>query len=49
MLAARGARVTTQIFPGLGHEVSDDELDAAGRLIAEARADLGSTDPGSAC
>lgn len=37
VLAARGARVTTQIFPGLGHEVSDDEVDAAGRLIAEAR------------
>ncbi len=37
VLSARGARVTTQIFPGLGHEVSDLELDAASRLIAEAR------------
>ncbi len=36
VLAARGARVTTQIFPGLGHEVSDLELDAASRLITEA-------------
>lgn len=37
VLEARGARVTTEIFPGLGHEVSDDEVGAAGRLIAEAR------------
>ena len=37
VLAARGARVTTQVFPGLGHEVSEAELDAAGQLIAEAR------------
>lgn len=37
VLTARGARVTTQIFPGLGHEVSDLELDAAGQLIAEAQ------------
>lgn len=37
VLAARGARVTTQVFPGLGHEVSDPELEAAAQLIAEAR------------
>jgi phospholipase/carboxylesterase len=40
VLAARGAHVTTQVFPGLGHEVSDLELDAAGRLIAEAQQTL---------
>ena len=40
VLSARGARVTTQIFPGLGHEVSDTELDAAARMITEAQATL---------
>jgi predicted esterase len=39
VLSTRGARVTTQIFPGLGHEVSDVELDAAGQLIAAAQQD----------
>ena len=37
VLAARGARVTTEVFPGLGHEVSDVELEVAGRLITEAQ------------
>lgn len=37
VLAARGARVTTQVFPGLGHAVNEAELAAAGQLIVEAQ------------
>jgi predicted esterase len=39
VLSARGARVVAQVFPGLGHEVSDVELEAAARLITEALQD----------
>jgi len=36
VLADRGARVTLEVFPDLGHRVNDAELDAVRGLIAEA-------------
>jgi phospholipase/carboxylesterase len=36
VLDARGARVTTEVFPNLGHQVNDVELAAAAQLITEA-------------
>jgi len=36
VLATRGAQVAMEVFPGLGHEVSDTELAAARELIENA-------------